>query len=243
MFPSLNLNYLLKVLFIIIDSTEGVPIGQYLSQFFANLYLSYFDHWILEQCKVKFYFRYADDIIILSDNKSFLHNLLIVIKFYFHLILKIEIKQNYKIIDIDKEGIDFVGYKFYHNRILLRKSIKLKIIKTVNKYVNGLIDYDTFNKIMSSYRGWLKYANTKNLCRKIEIQTGYKISNWRGIDDKISKYYNKNVKLIEIVDYSKYFSIHFIYKNNPISVKSTNKKLYLILDNLQKPCNFVIKKL
>ena len=35
----------------IIDSVpdkEGVPIGNYLSQYFANLYLAYFDHWIKE---------------------------------------------------------------------------------------------------------------------------------------------------------------------------------------------------
>lgn len=33
----------------IIDSADGVPIGNYLSQFFANLYLAYFDHWVKEE--------------------------------------------------------------------------------------------------------------------------------------------------------------------------------------------------
>lgn len=37
---------LLQLLDEIIDSAEGVPIGNYLSQFFANLYLTYFDHWL-----------------------------------------------------------------------------------------------------------------------------------------------------------------------------------------------------
>ena len=61
---------LLQVLDEIIDSAEGVPIGNYLSQFFANLYLAYFDHWIKEVLKVKYYFRYCDDITILGSNKE-----------------------------------------------------------------------------------------------------------------------------------------------------------------------------
>ena len=39
---------LLVILDEIIDSAEGVPIGNYLSQFFANLYLTYLDHWVKE---------------------------------------------------------------------------------------------------------------------------------------------------------------------------------------------------
>lgn len=61
-------NDLLWLLDEIIDSTDGLPIGNYLSQYFANFYLSYFDHW-LKECKgVKYYYRYADDMIILADN-------------------------------------------------------------------------------------------------------------------------------------------------------------------------------
>lgn len=62
---------LLSLLKEIIYSADGVPIGNYLSQFFANLYLAYFDHWVKEELKCKFYFRYADDIVILSDSKEF----------------------------------------------------------------------------------------------------------------------------------------------------------------------------
>lgn len=64
--------WLLKLLKGIIDSAKGVPIGNYLSQFFANLYLAYFDHWIKEDVKCKYYYRYADDIVILDNNKDHL---------------------------------------------------------------------------------------------------------------------------------------------------------------------------
>lgn len=61
---------LLALLDEIIDSADGVPIGNYLSQYFANLFLAYFDHWLKEQKRVKYYWRYADDIVILAHDKD-----------------------------------------------------------------------------------------------------------------------------------------------------------------------------
>lgn len=79
----------------IIDSAEGVPIGNYLSQFFANLYMAYFDHWVKEELKVKYYYRYADDIVLLSNSKDQLRNWLLAIKVYLTNMLKLELKDNY----------------------------------------------------------------------------------------------------------------------------------------------------
>lgn len=130
---------LLVVLDEIIDSTDGVPIGNYLSQFFANLTLAYFDHWLKEEVRVKYYFRYADDIIILSDSKEFLRKAVALIKMYFHHELNLEVKVNYQIFPIESRGIDFVGYKFYHTHTLLRKSIKYRMFRLINKYKSGNI--------------------------------------------------------------------------------------------------------
>ena len=63
----------LEILYEIIDSVngingiygKGVPIGNYLSQYFANLYLTGFDHWCKEELKCRYYYRYSDDIVIL----------------------------------------------------------------------------------------------------------------------------------------------------------------------------------
>ena len=66
---------LLQLLDEIIDSTDGVPIGNYLSQFFANLFITYMDHYIKEQLKVKYYFRYADVIVVLGKDKNELRNI------------------------------------------------------------------------------------------------------------------------------------------------------------------------
>jgi len=83
---------LLSLLDEIIDSAPGLPIGNYLSQYFANFYLTYFDHWIKEQKAVKYYFRYADDIVILSDSKAYLHQILSDLTFYLQNELQLSVK-------------------------------------------------------------------------------------------------------------------------------------------------------
>lgn len=218
----------------IIDSSEGVPIGNYLSQFFANLCLTYFDHWIKEECRVKYYFRYADDIVILSDNKDFLHNILVTIKLYLNVVLNLKVKDNYQIFPVESRGIDFVGYRFYHKYTLLRKSIKVRMLKLINKCKKGLITKEELQTRLASYYGWMKYCNSKNLLKKIEDITGIHLSNWNGSRNPISNFYGKNVKLVEIIPHNKCFDIHLIYKNKPYSVISRNKSLYKELMTLPR---------
>lgn len=124
---------LLELLDGIIDSAPGIPIGNYLSQFFANLYLSYFDHWLKEERRIKYYYRYADDMVILASNKEKLHSLLGDVKSYLHNNLHLDLKDNYQIFPVDNRGIDFVGYVFFHTHILMRKSIKKKFLQESGK--------------------------------------------------------------------------------------------------------------
>lgn len=66
--------WLMDILVEIIKSTErGVPIGNYLSQFFANIYLNEIDHWIKEVLRIKCYYRYCDDIVIFGSSKEQLY--------------------------------------------------------------------------------------------------------------------------------------------------------------------------
>lgn len=150
---------LLQLLDEIIDSAQGVPIGNYLSQYFANFYLSYFDHWIKEVKQVKNYFRYADDLVILSGNKTYLHQLLSDIRVYLEINLKLILKGNYQIFPVKARGIDFVGYRFYHTHIKLRKSIKQNFARMLACNKNA--------KSIASYYGWAVHCNSKNLLKKL----------------------------------------------------------------------------
>ena len=143
----------------IIDSTDGIPIGNYMSQLFGNFYLTYFDHWIKESKKVKHYFRYADDMVFLSDNKEDLHQLLKEIKEYLWNNLKLTVKENHRVFPVHVNGIDFVGYVHFHTHVRLRKGIKKKFAKMLVKYRN--------KKSIASYNGWLLYSNSENLRKKL----------------------------------------------------------------------------
>ncbi|MBS4028329.1 MAG: hypothetical protein KGZ58_06795 [Ignavibacteriales bacterium] len=153
---------LLDLLDEIIDSSPGVPIGNYLSQYFANFYLTYFDHWIKENMKVKHYFRYADDIVIFGKNSTDLHRLRFEISNYLQNELKLSIKPNYQVFKICKRrGLDFVGYVFFHTHVKLRKSIKKNYAKAVkNKKPKSTI---------AAYEGWAKHANTNHLRKKLAL--------------------------------------------------------------------------
>lgn len=143
----------------IIDSAPGLPIGNYLSQYFANFYLTYFDHWVKEQLKAKFYFRYADDLVLLSSNKHELHQYLSEIREYLRINLSLEIKENYQVFPVDSRGIDFVGYVFYHTHILLRKRIKQNFARKLKR--------NPSTTSIPSYKGWLKHCNARNLEKKL----------------------------------------------------------------------------
>ena len=160
-------NRLLLLLDGIIDSAPGIPIGNYLSQFFANLYLSYFDHWIKEEKRVKHYYRYADDIVVLAENKPYLHGLLAEISGYLTSRLKLQVKGNYQVFPVVARGIDFVGYVFYHQHTLLRKSIKKHLCQCVAKLNKRDIPVKEYRQRICSWLGWAKHCNSKHLLKTI----------------------------------------------------------------------------
>lgn len=141
----------------IIDSAPGLPIGNYLSQPWANFYLGYFDHWVKEKMGVRYFFRYADDIVVLHHDKKYLHKLLHDIRQYLKIELKLEIKKNYRIAPVHT-GLDFLGYVFRHEYIRIRKRTKRNLIRTVR--------YNPRVQSLASYNGHLSFGNCNTLRKK-----------------------------------------------------------------------------
>ena len=147
---------LLRLLDKIVDSfpgESGLPIGSYLSQYFANFYLTYFDH-KLAALNPNFV-RYMDDICIYSDSKEELWKILAFIREEFDK-LKLTIKPNYVVKPVTC-GIDFVGFVYHPNHIRLRKSTKKRFVKSLKE-----INLNSFN----SYFGFLKMCNSTGLYDK-----------------------------------------------------------------------------
>ena len=142
----------LWLLDVIVDSTQGVPIGNYLSQYFGNLYLTYVDHEVKEKLGVRYYFRYCDDIVVLCSSKERLHHIRVDIANRVGK-LKLALKSNYQVQRIDDRGLDFLGYRMFHTYTLLRTSV-----------ANGLKRAGRAESL-ASYNGWVVSSSGHNLAK------------------------------------------------------------------------------
>ncbi len=150
----------------------GFAIGNPVSQAIAIIFLSYLDHYIKENLNIPFYCRYCDDGVLISDDKEYLKYCL---KEITRIINKYKLELNMKktrIYSIDN-GFEFIGFRFIrkNNKLLIKvknqtkRKFKRKL-KVLNKlYINGIINYDTFNQVKVSYLGHLKYGNCNKLIR------------------------------------------------------------------------------
>jgi hypothetical protein len=163
---------LLQLLDMIINSHSpvGIPIGSYLSQYFANFYLSYFDYWLKENLHAKYVVRYMDDVIILDNSKEKLSYFLSEIISYLKNNLDLTLKGNYQIFPVNSRGIDFVGYRFFHNYILLRKSTCKRMKHKMRKIYKNIVLYHYINYhdfcVVNSYSGWLLFCDSFRLYSK-----------------------------------------------------------------------------
>lgn len=163
---------LLKLLYGIIDSAVGLPIGNFLSLYLANFYLTGLDRHIKNTFKVNYY-RYCDDIVIPAGSKKVLHQVAAEIITYCNTHLNLVINSAYRIAPIEL-GINWVGYVHYSWYALLRPEIKRSFARAI---ANG-----KGPEVINSYLGWAKHCNSKNLIKTLipnGITTSKKIQRLR----------------------------------------------------------------
>ncbi len=114
---------------------KGLPIGNLTSQFFANVYLDKLDQFAKRKLKVKYYLRYADDLILLSQNKQQLKTWHKQINLFVQQKLKLKLNPSKTKLKSIYQGINFVGYIITKNRSYVRKRTVTKL-KTQLKYFN-----------------------------------------------------------------------------------------------------------
>ena len=161
----INDKYLLNFTYNIIYSykDKGIPIGNYSSQYFANIYLNELDYYVKFNLKIKCYCRYMDDFIILVKDKSTARNIYNLIeRFIFDkLNLKLNPKSKYF---PNKEGCNFLGFTIYEDYILLNNKFKKKIYKKIKiwnyLYSNNMLDIKNFVLSYNSYMGHIKHSNS-----------------------------------------------------------------------------------
>ncbi len=150
-------------------SGRGIPIGNLTSQFFANVYLNRFDHWMKEEMKCRSYIRYVDDMVVLSDDKRWLHDLLPPVSGFLEgLGLKIHPKKC-QVFPVS-EGCDFMGYRIWPDHRRLRKANGYRFARRWKRlaaaYRRGLIEWEALYASLMSWIGHASHANSWGLREK-----------------------------------------------------------------------------
>lgn len=163
---------------------KGLPIGYYTSQWFSNFYLEGLDHFIKEKLKVKYFVRYVDDMVLLDTNKRKLHRAVDSINQYLHGI-GLKLKGNWQVWKVDSRPIDFVGFRFYRNRTMLRKKIYFKLLRRIRNIKKS--GYITPKQAMGllSLIGWLTQISNGYNFYKLKI---YKTSPRAKLTKIVSNY-------------------------------------------------------
>ncbi len=148
---------------------KGIPIGNLTSQYFANFYLAYADRYAKQVLKIKSYVRYMDDIIILDNDKNILKNNVLKLEQYIEKSLSLHLKP--KIINSVKNGVPFLGYRIFKNKILLLQKSKQRFLRKLKKYYKNLNTgkwtQSDFKRHIIPLYAFIEKAETKNFKRVI----------------------------------------------------------------------------
>ena len=149
---------------------KGLPIGNYTSQCFANIYLNEVDQYAKQKLKLKYWFRYMDDMIAIVKTKGEAVEKLSLIRSYLFRNLGLELNSKTQIFK-GKQGVNFCGYKINEYRLKIRDKGKRKLKKKIKflKYEirNGKMTSKEAQKYLAGHLGYIKIANVENLKNKL----------------------------------------------------------------------------
>lgn len=137
--------------------------GNLTSQIFANIYLNELDQFIKHNLKIKHYLRYADDFLLLDEDRNNLYRCIDTLKQFLKKALHLELHPKKIILRKLNWGIDFCGYIVLPHFILPRTKTKRRIL---NKVVKSSVS----NQSLQSYLGYFSHAESYKLAQDLKNQ-------------------------------------------------------------------------
>ena len=153
------------------ERRKGLPIGNLTSQFFANYYLSFLDHYVKEVLRCKGYVRYVDDYVLFSDSKAELWKWKKAIEEFlqqFRLMLNADRTELYPA----TEGKCFLGQKVFQSYRLLPSANVRRAKKRIQCTL--IAKPETLQKSLAGWVGHARQADTSNLLRSLGLVEGRK---------------------------------------------------------------------
>lgn len=141
---------------------KGMPLGNWTSQFFANVYLNELDQFVKHTLKAKYYVRYVDDFVILHHSKKTVQQYGLKIKEFLET-LHLELHPNKCKITSLSRGMSVLGFRFFYHYTLVRERNIRKIYKTLQgmlfQYEFGFLEAQ---EVLEVLHGWNAYASLGN---------------------------------------------------------------------------------
>ena len=147
--------------------SHGVTLGNYTSQWFANIYLNELDYYAKHELKVKYYIRFMDDFLLLSDSKAELHTWKHKIKRFIKDELKLELHPIKQQIFPTNTGIDFLGYTVWKGHKKLRRRNVERFISRLNKFDKELLITPFIEASLMSWKGYSVHADAFGLTKQL----------------------------------------------------------------------------
>lgn len=165
-----KLLWLTRTILLSTEEMKGLPLGNYTSQMFANIYLNELDQYAKHQLKCKHYFRYMDDIVILCKNKLVVKENLEKLSNFLNEKLKLTFNSKTRIFK-DIQGVNFCGYKINEYRLKIRNSSKYRMKRKLKLYTkklkNGEITLPEIQRSIAGWCGYVKHSDSYNLMKSM----------------------------------------------------------------------------
>lgn len=137
----------------------GLPLGNLPSQLLVNIYMNEFGQFVKHKLKIRYYIRYADDFVVLSQDKKYLENILEQMKKFLENHLKLNMHPDKVFIKTISSGVDFLGWVHFPKHRVLRTATKRRMFRNIKE--NKKLE------TISSYLGMLSHGNGFKLKNKI----------------------------------------------------------------------------
>lgn len=138
----------------------GLPLGNLTSQLLVNIYMNEFDHFMKRELKTKHYIRYADDFVILHEDKAYLEGILPKISEFLDKHLKLSLHPDKVFIKTFASGVDFLGWVHFPSHRIPRTSTKKRMFRNLKQ--------NSSRETIASYLGVLSHGNTHKLIKMVK---------------------------------------------------------------------------
>jgi len=153
---------------------KGLPIGNLTSQFFANLYLDGFNHFVKEELHCRRYLRYVDDFAVFGDDAGELAAVRDRMEAYLRDRLNLRLHPRKTRVFPVAEGVGFLGFRVFPTHRLLRKTAGYHYRRTLFRLARRLRDGEgAAAEVANSFRSWSAHAawgDTHGLRRRLAAE-------------------------------------------------------------------------